>query len=54
MTIKHNELGPEEREYRFILEKEVEQWYRIEELVKKYAYVDEKENMIIFLTPMTC
>jgi NurA-like 5'-3' nuclease len=45
---------PEEREYRFILEKEVDQWYRMEEVVKKYAYVDESQNMIIFLTPMHC
>lgn len=46
---------PVEREYRFILEKEVEQWYKIEEVVNKYAYVDESKDMIIFFTePMHC
>ena len=45
---------PEEREYRLILEKEVDQWYRMEEIVKKYAYIDESQNMIIFMTPMHC
>lgn len=49
MPTEFVKMEPEDQEYRFILEREVEQWYQVEDLVRKYAFVDE--DMIIFLTP---
>jgi|ADurb_Val_01_Slu_FD_contig_21_866866_length_316_multi_3_in_0_out_0_1 hypothetical protein len=54
MTEKIDHIELNERESRLILEKEVRQWFQMEEIVKKYAFIDENIEMIIFLTPNRC
>ncbi len=51
MSENLNLMDPREREFRLILEKEVEQQLLMEELVRKHAYISEKDEMIIFYTP---
>jgi hypothetical protein len=54
MQTTHNEWDSREREYRLILEREVEQQEKMEDLVNRVAYVANAGEVIIFLTTLAC
>lgn len=48
------ETDPMEREYHLILHKEVEQQLEMEELIKKHAYINPNEGILVFYMDLAC
>ena len=54
MSANNYIADPREREFQMILEYEVDQQLQMEELVRKHAFMSEKDELIVFFTPLTC